>query len=95
MKFCEGCHSCETPCGKEDKMNSWTRYRKAVQHLAEEGHIKNEPHDIGGIIKEVGDDILKDSKDEIKEMLFQWAWPWIKRSTTKDIPSWYKKYINR
>ena len=66
------------------------RWQKAVQHLAERGTLDNSPRDIGALFKEVPADIEKECKEEILAKLWEWAWPTIRRGTTKGLPEWYK-----
>jgi hypothetical protein len=66
------------------------RWAKARIHLAERGSIDNSVRDIGALLKEVGIDVQKECAEEIKEALFKWAWPQLKRSLTRGLPEWYK-----
>lgn len=69
------------------------RWQKAVQHLKERGLIQNAPQDIGELMKEVPEDIAKECTEEIKEKLFEWAWPQIRRGFVKGLPEWYKEEL--
>lgn len=69
------------------------RWAKAVQHLQERGKLENSPRDIGALIGEVPADILKECEDDIKKALFAWAWPSIKRASTRGLPEWYKQQL--
>ena len=69
------------------------RWNKAVQHLREEGRLEDAVQDIGPLIKEVPADVLGDSKEEIKEKLFQFFWKQIARGITKGLPEWYKEKL--
>jgi hypothetical protein len=66
------------------------RWNKAVQHLREKGELTDSPKDIGNLIKEVQVDIDKECVDEIKDRLFKYAIPHIKRGITGGLPEWYK-----
>jgi len=66
------------------------RWNKAVLHLTERGALEGSPRDIGAILKEVPADIEKECADEIKERLYKWAWPHIRRVVTRGLPEWYK-----
>lgn len=66
------------------------RWRKAVQHLAEQGALDNSPKDIGPLLKEVATDVLKEEEDQIKALLWKYAWPKISRGITRGFPEWYK-----
>jgi hypothetical protein len=69
------------------------RYRKAVQHLKESGELSFAPQDIPLLMKEVNLDIIKECKDEIKDLLFEHFWKEISKNITRDIPAWYKAYL--
>ncbi len=71
------------------------RWAKAVQHLTEAGLIKDEPQDIGLLMKEVPEDIQKECEQYIKDKLFHWAWPQLKRMVTRGLPEWYKAQLLR
>lgn len=66
------------------------RWQKAVQHLREAGALEGSPRDIGLLIKEVPADVEKECLDEIKEALFAWAWPKVRRGLNAGMPEWYK-----
>jgi hypothetical protein len=71
------------------------RWHKALQHLIEAGSIEGSPRDIGLLIREVPDDVLKECEAEIREALFAWAWPHVRRSITAGLPEWYKGELLR
>jgi len=66
------------------------RFQKAVQHLKEQGLLDGSPKDIGPLLKECGEDIERECRDEITNALFNWAWPQIRRGATAGLPLWYK-----
>lgn len=66
------------------------RWNKAIQHLRDAGTLDNSPKDIGLLMKEVSVDVFKECADEIKEKLFEMAWPQISRGVTGGLPEWYK-----
>jgi hypothetical protein len=66
------------------------RWRKAVQHLKEEGKLESSPRDIGNLIKEAGEDTMRECQEEIKNILWQWAEPQIRRGVVAGLPQWYK-----
>jgi hypothetical protein len=66
------------------------RWQKAVIHLKEAGKIEGSPRDIGHLIPETQQDILKECSELIREQLFSWAWPQLKRMCTHGLPEWYK-----
>jgi hypothetical protein len=69
------------------------RWQKAVQHLRESGILEGSPRDIGNLIKEVPQDVLKECEDEIKNALFAHFWPNIRRGVTAGLPEWYKEQL--
>lgn len=73
-----------------DSLRTEARWRKAVQHLRERGEITETPKDIGALMKEVNQDILKECIEEIKQDLFDWAWKDISRGIVRGFPQWYK-----
>lgn len=69
------------------------RWHKAVQHLREAGKIEDSPRDIGAIMKEIQADVEKECADEIKERLFKFAMPIIRRRVTAGAAEWYKEQL--
>lgn len=72
---------------------SAARWSKAVQHLKERGMLTDSPKDIGPLIQEVASDVNEECSGEIKEKLFAYAWPTIKRALTNGLPQWYKEKL--
>lgn len=66
------------------------RWQKALIHLREEGKITDSPKDIEGLMAAVPGDVLKECEAEIREKVFEWVWPQLRRSLTKGLPIWYK-----
>lgn len=69
------------------------RWEKAVQHLRDAGKLDGSPKDIGALMAEVPDDVAKESADEIREALWKWAWPKIRRGLGRGLPEWYKERL--
>lgn len=69
------------------------RWKKAVQHLRDEGRLEGSPKDIGPLIAEAKRDLLSEEVDEIKERLFKWASPHILRKSTAGLAEWYKEEL--
>lgn len=69
------------------------RWHKAVAHLRDEGKLENSPRDIGLLIKEIPNDVFSECELEIKDQLFNWAWPKIRRLITHGMPEWYKQLL--
>lgn len=66
------------------------RWAKAVQHLDEAGKLQWAPQDIGPLIKEAREDILKECEDEIGQELFKHFKSELERKFTFGLPEWYK-----
>ncbi len=69
------------------------RWRKAAQHLREAGRLEDSPRDIGLLIKEIPDDILSDSEGQLKQALWDWAWPRLRRKSVGGVAEWYKQQL--
>jgi len=69
------------------------RWQKAAQHLQEAGQLEGSPRDIGKLILEVPTDVEKEEAEEIKALLWDWAWPKIRRGLTRGLPEWYKEEL--
>lgn len=69
---------------------SEARWEKAVYHLRDAGKLEQSPRDIGKLITEVKDDILKEEEQQIKDALYAWAKGKILRISTAGLPEWYK-----
>lgn len=72
---------------------SEARWAKAVQHLRERGELEDSPRDIGKLIHEIPEDVQKECEEEIKAVLFAWAWPHLRRSVGRGSPEWYKEQL--
>lgn len=69
------------------------RWVKAVQHLRDNGDLKESLRDIAGLIREVPADVQKECEEEIKQILWSHFWPQIKRGITAGLPEWYKTVL--
>lgn len=87
------------PSGKDalstlvERLRTEARWQKAVQHLKENGQLQGTPQDIGPLLKEVQQDILKEERERIQEALFNWAWQRISRGVVAGLPEWYKERL--
>lgn len=70
------------------------RWQKAVQHLRDDGQLEQSPRDIGLLLQEIPADIHQECQEEIKQKLFDYAWPKIKRGVTAGFPEWYKQQLS-
>lgn len=69
------------------------RWRKALQHLRDEGKLEGSPRDIGLLIKEVPNDVRKECEPEILETFWKYAWPKVERGLRAGLPEWYKEQL--
>ena len=76
-----------------DIFRTEARWQKAIQHLKEKGELEESPRDIGKLISEVHVDIKEECEEEIKQKLFDYAFPKIKRGVIAGLPEWYKKKL--
>jgi ATP-dependent RNA circularization protein (DNA/RNA ligase family) len=76
-----------------EEYSTEARWRKAIQHLEEEGKIGGVVQDIPIVLKEVAVDIRNEYEEEIKERLFKYFWKKISRGVTKGLPEYYKNYL--
>lgn len=75
------------------KYTTPARWGKAVQHLKESGKLEGSPRDIGGLMVEVPEDIKKECETEIKDALFNFYWPKMRRMAVAGLPEWYKQQL--
>lgn len=76
-------------------LGTQARWQKALQHLKEAGKIEDSVRDIGLLMKEIPEDIKKEEEENIKELLFSWAWPHLRRMAASGCPAWYKDHLLR
>jgi hypothetical protein len=69
------------------------RWQKAIQHLTEKELIENSPKDIGKLLIEIKEDIKKECKEDIQEVLYKWGIEHILRGCIAGFPEWYKKKL--
>ena len=70
---------------------SEARWEKALQHLRESNLLHNSMRDVGELMKEVHLDVYAECADDIKNELFNWAWPEIRKHVASGLPQWYKE----
>ena len=75
------------------KYGTAARWNKAIVHLQERGLLESSPKDIGVILKEIPDDVLKECAEEIQNDLMAWAWPSLRRMITHGFPEFYKEML--
>lgn len=69
------------------------RWNKAIQHLNERGELTTSLKDIPLLLKEISLDTKNESEEEIKELLFKWAWGKVSRKIIEGFPEYYKEYL--
>ncbi|MBU6231570.1 hypothetical protein KGP36_02785 [Patescibacteria group bacterium] len=77
----------------QSRYGTSARWNKALIHLRERGEIENDPRDIGKLMKEVPEDVLKECAEDIRKDLFEWAWPQLRRMLARGLPEWYKEEL--
>lgn len=76
-----------------ESLRTEARWRKGVQHLKEDGRLEGSPRDIGNLIKEVQNDVLKEEEDTIKDTLFRHFKGQIVRGVVRGLPDTYKLWL--
>lgn len=76
-----------------DRYRTPARWAKAVQHLRDQGRLQEAVQDIGALMQEVPNDIVKEEYEAIKEALWNAFWPQIRRGVTAGLPQWYKDQL--
>lgn len=76
-----------------DELRTEARWEKSVQHLRDDGRLEGSPRDIGPLIKEAQQDIIKEEEEYIKEKLFQHFKGQITRGAISGLPEWYKERL--
>lgn len=76
-----------------EELKTEARWMKSVQHMREDGTLDGSPRDIGPLIKNAQEDILKEEEDYIKDKLFQHFKAQITRGAIAGLPDWYKEKL--
>ena len=76
-----------------DRYRTPARWAKAVHHLRDAGTLERSPRDIGALMKEVPTDVEKECADDIRDALWAWAWPKIRRGVAAGLAEWYRKEL--
>jgi len=76
-----------------DAYGTESRWQKALLHMREAGRIEDSPRDIGPLLQEVWPDIVKECREEIIDILWEWAADKIRRGVTRGLPQWYKNKL--
>ena len=76
-----------------DRYRTPARWEKAVQHMRDEGKLEGSPKDIGPLLRAVVEDIQKECEDDIKQIVWAWAWSKMKHGLGAGLPEWYKQRL--
>ncbi len=76
-----------------DAYTTQARWMKAVQHLRESGRIEDSPRDISLLMAEVPNDVRRECEHEMRDRLFEHAWPHLRRLLVRGLPDWYKDQL--
>lgn len=76
-----------------DMIRTEQRWQKALEHLRDAGLLEQSPRDIGKLVAEVPTDIQTEEEEWIKQQLWNWAWPLIRRGSVKGLAEWYKNKL--
>ena len=80
----------ETIIERYNKENIW---KKAVQHLKEQGELEWQNRDIGKLIKEIDRDFIEEEVNEIKNILWERYKHDILKEIKRGFPVWYKEFL--
>src|SRR6267378_1341496 len=69
------------------------RWEKAVEFLRDGGVLQSAPQDIGALIRRVQADIETECEATIKDTLYAWALPQLRRKVVGGLPEWYKQRL--
>lgn len=79
--------------GLGDQYRTEARWKKAIIHMKEDGSFTGTVKDIGPLIKRIQQDVEEECIDEIKETLYRWAEPHIKRKMNYGFVEWFKEEL--
>lgn len=70
-----------------------TRWDKTIRHLEEQSRVAGSMADLGALLPEFVRDIEEECTDYIKQELFDYFWPRIKRMAVKGKPELYRQKL--
>lgn len=76
-----------------EKYKTQARWRKAIQHLKEKDVLLNSPKDIGGLLKELTEDLERECEEEIKEFLWKSVRGRFLKGIQNGFPEFYKELL--
>jgi len=71
-------------------LRSENRWEKAIQHLRDDGKLKDDVTDIGNIIKEVHRDLLEEEGEALKERIWEKYRKYVMSTVVRGFPDYYK-----
>jgi len=78
-----------------EKYRTKARWNKAIQHLSETQQLSNTAEDIGKLIKEIQQDIIKEEKENIKEELYELFIKSIIKHATQGFADYYLQLLEQ
>jgi len=79
----------------KESFRTEARWEKAIQHKRDSNLLDNSPRDIGGLIKEIQEDIISEEEDAIKERLYSIYKKDIVKNAVRGFPEFYKEKLIR
>lgn len=92
-------HKMEWKTGKDhleemkQSFRTEARWRKAIQHLRDDGKLQYAPQDIGPLMKELSEDFLTEEAETIKNLLWNYYKKDFVRAAVGGFPEWYKTQL--
>jgi hypothetical protein len=77
----------------KDAFATEARWRKAIQHLRDDGQFSGTVQDIGPVIKEIKRDLIEEEEESIKSALWALYRDDFTRRATSGLPEWFKREI--
>jgi hypothetical protein len=87
------------PTGKDtlallcDTYRAPARWEKAANALRDAGELERSPRDIPKIMATAQADLQDEEGLEIRDALWKWAWPQIRRKSVAGLAEWYKEKL--
>lgn len=76
-----------------DSFRNENKWVKAIQFLRDSGTLKQDPRDIGDLIKHVINDMTEEDTQFIKQCLFDMYIKRIKAASIRGLPEYYKQHL--
>lgn len=76
-----------------EALRTEARWMKAIQRRRDCGDLLNQPQDIGPLLKGIQEDVEDEEAIRIKDELYKYFWPHIRRKVVAGFPEWYKEKL--